>query len=299
MTDKVQVDHIRGAPATALMVLEPKAFHAEKVPREDWLLDFSKARDICERLSDAEARTEASSALMRMMTSSVFLVVRAKSFEDLLDKYLAELDDPVVVHFGCGLSDRCERYKSRIDAGLPFYDVDFPDMIALRHEFYEERTNYAMIGSDLSQHAWIEQLEPDHRARPFIFVAEGLTPYLSEAQLQDLFSTLKAQFPGCIFIFDTYSKLKIKSSQKVVAKYGVEMQFTNEDPAEIQAWGRDGEYVFLEEDNLLLRDDFLNNKYLPRISKFLMRMFARRFSWHKGITRSAVVLVFRLGTRAP
>ena len=279
------------------MVLEPKAYHAQMVPKDEWLLDFSKARDICERLSKAEARTATGPRPTQMMISSVGLVVRAKGFEELLDKYLDQLDEPVVVHLGCGLSDRSERYKPRIDAGLPFYDIDFPDMIELRRNFYEETACYEMIGSDLSKHAWIEQIKPAHRSRPFIFVAEGFTPYLTQAQLKELFSTLKEAFPGCIFIFDTYSKLKLQGVAKTVAKFGAQLHFTNEDPAELEAWSEAGEYKFVEEDNLFFREDFLRNKYLPGYYRFLMRVFTTLFTWHEGLMRSTVVQVFRLGAR--
>lgn len=299
MGGKIDIEEFKGAQGTAFLTLKPKAYYAQIVPQEEWLLDFSKVREICDQVPAIDFSEFAASSEGRKRNAAISFAVRSKAFEELLDKTLERFADeqPVVVHFGCGLSDRNERYKDRTDAGMPFYDVDFPDMIALRQNFYEETEHYKMLGADLSNYTWIEQIPEAHRSGRFIFVAEGVTPYLTEAQMKELFATLKEHFPGCIFILDTYTEVKLKEGKKEVAKYGATMHFINEDPAVMVGWGAEGEYRHLEEDNLMHRKDFLESKLLSGAYKHLVRFLARFFSWHKGIDRSTVVHVFQLGQR--
>ena len=292
MDKDIDLTYIKGSQGTAFLTLKPKAYYMEFVPKEEQALDFSKSAEICERVgidfSDYVGDSETKKRIL-----SIGFVIRSKAFEELLDKYIKQLDNPVVVHFGCGLSDRSERYRQR---GFPFYDVDFPDMIELRKNFYEDGEHYKMIGSDLSTYTWIEQIPQEQRQRPFIFIAEGVSPYLREMQLKELFAKLKENFPGCVFIFDTYTELKLKQGKKEVEKFGAEFHFYNKDPSVMVNWG-EGEYQSLEEDNLSYRKDFLKNKYLPGFYKFMIRVVLACFFWHKGLTRSTVIHVFQFGQK--
>lgn len=295
MSNLIKISEFRGTQATAIAVLEPKAKYAELVPKDEWILDFSKAREICNQVDGLEDYSLLPKKSSRVIAAAVGMAVRSKSFEELLTKYIGQSQNPVVVQFGCGLSDRSERYKTNIDAGLPFYDVDFPDMIAFRRNFYQDSDNYKMIASDLSNYTWIDDIAQEHRNGQFIFVAEGVSPYLTEEQLKELFATLTEHFPGSHLIFDTYTELKLKGTQKQMKKFGVKFAFYNNDPVEIIAWGKGGEYKLVEEDNLLYRDDFLNSPHLGGFFKLVMKMFAKWFKWNKDIIRSTVVMVFRLG----
>jgi O-methyltransferase involved in polyketide biosynthesis len=295
MGEKIDVSKLRGTQGTAISVLEPKAYYAKSIPREDWELDFSKALAIWERLTGTEMYTLSGNNDTKRKIAAIGLVLRSKSFEELIDHYLGTLEDPVLVHFGPGLSDRSERYKAQMEQGLDFYDVDFSDMMEFRRKFYEDFEHYKMLDADLSTYTWLEQIPAEQRKRPFVFVAEGVSPYLTEAQMKEMFSVLKENFPGCLLIFDTYSQLKLKGMKKDIAQMEAEFFFANEDPAEMVGWGEKGEYVHLQEDNLLHRKDFLEHKHLNGFYKWLMGIFARWFRWNKGVTRSTIVHVFQLG----
>lgn len=295
MSEKIDVSKLRGTQGTAITVLEPKAYYAKSIPQGEWELDFSKALEIWEQLTGIEMYTLSGDNDTKKKIAAIGLVIRSKSFEEAIDKYIDLLENPVLVHFGPGLSDRSERYKAHIEKGLDFYDVDFADTMEFRREFYEESDHYKMLDADLSKYTWIEQIPLEQRKRPFLFVAEGVTPYLTEAQMKEMFSVLKENFPGCHLIFDTYSRLKLKGMQKGITQMEAEFFFSNEDPAEMVEWGKEGEVVQLEEDNLLHRKDFLEHKHLHGFYKWVMGIFARWFRWNKGITRSNIVHVFRLG----
>jgi len=57
---------------------------------------------------------------------------------------------------------------------------------------------------------------------------------------------LLREFPGCQFVFDTHSGLKVKAAQATVGKYGAHLHFSNDDPTLMVARSPDGAYVFVE-----------------------------------------------------
>jgi O-methyltransferase involved in polyketide biosynthesis len=294
VNNKIDISNIKGPQATAFAVLEPKGFYAAAVPEEDWMINFSKAHEICQSIDFSYMQKMLGSKKKQKLIGAVGLAVRSLAFENLIDKYLKQNTGTVLVHLGCGMSDRSERYRPQIDKGLPFIDIDFPDIMELRKHFYTEHGSYLMLSSDLSKDNWVNDIPAKYKASPFIFVAEGLTPYLTEEQLKKLFAQLKENFPGCILIFDTYTKFKLRSTKKQVSElFETEFKFYNEDSQVFKDW--DAQYQFLEEDILIYRKEFLESKYLTPFYKWLMRFFIKRFSWHKGIIRSTVVQVFRLG----
>ncbi len=297
MKQTINTDNLTGSQATALLVLAPKAYYAQVIPKKNWFIDFSKAKEITEKIdlrkfSGSFGRTRVGKTL-----SAVLLAVRSKAMEELVDKYLTQYPEAVLVQFGCGLSDRSQRYMQRAEQGLPFYDVDFPDMIALRRNFYEETENYKMIASDLSNYTWIEEIPENHRGKQFIFVAEGVSPYLSEQEMKDLFAKLEENFPGCLIIMDFYSTVNVRMAARFFKwKYNADLKFANDNPQQIVAWRKDGAYAFLEEDNLIFRDDFLNDKYFTGLSA--LSCVIKGLPLGQRWLRSTVILVYRLGVQA-
>ena len=298
MMEKINVEEMKGAQATALLLLEEKAYYPKFVPKEEWIIDFSKIQEICKNVSfgDLSVFTEKKESQKRF--ASIRLASRSKSFDELLNKYLGQSEKKVVVQFGCGLSDRSVRYEKRIIAGLPFFDIDLPEVIELRRKFYIESENYKMIASDLSKYTWIKQIPKALRERQFIFIAEGVTPYLTEDQMREMFAKLKENFPGCILIMGTISKMKFESGKNMMKnKFDADFHFSNNDPLVMQKWEKEGAYEFLEEDKVLYRKDFLFSKHVPWSKKIITRIFAYLFSWHTGISRSSATLVYKLGKK--
>ncbi|MEO1652338.1 MAG: class I SAM-dependent methyltransferase [Bacteroidota bacterium] len=298
MKKNINLENIKGSQATALMVLAPKAYYAKVVPQPDWLIDFSKAKEITDAIDISSYGEGLGSTRLGKKLSALGLAIRSRALEELLDKYLDRHPEAALVQFGCGLSDRSQRYQARIEAGLPFYDVDFPDMIDLRRNFYEESENYKMIASDLSNYTWIEAIPEEQRNRPFIFVAEGVSLYLSEKEIRDLFAFLKQHFPACIIILDTYSKRNLRLTGLYLKfKFNAQVKFSNDDPRKMLRWSKERAYKLLEEDVLLFRFDLMNNKFFPELGRAARKLMRSWFSRPNSLARSVVLLVFQLGEK--
>ena len=107
--------------------------------------------------------------------------------------------DAVVVDIGCGLDARFER----VDNGqVVWYDLDLPNVIALRRQFYAETPRRRFIANSAFDLAWLD-LVASRQGQPCLFVSEGMLVYFSEEQVKRLVLALRERFPGAELIFDS------------------------------------------------------------------------------------------------
>ena len=97
------------------------------------------------------------------------IAARAKVLDVWVEEFLANNPRANVLHLGCGLDSRVYRVNPSSD--VLWFDVDYPEIIALRQRLFPERDNYQMIGSSVTDPGWLEQIPAD---RPAAIVAEGL-----------------------------------------------------------------------------------------------------------------------------
>lgn len=164
----------------------------------------------------------------------IMLAMRAKKLDSYVSNYLRSADDPVVLHLGCGLDSRILRVGCNKGA---WYDVDYPDVIALRREFYQETDHYHMLGSSVTERAWLDELPQS--SGPACIVAEGLLMYLHEDEVTRLFVDLQSRVPGSEISFDAFSTLTAKTVKHhpSLKKTGAHIYWGIDDAREIERWG--------------------------------------------------------------
>lgn len=165
--------------------------------------------------------------------TSLMMAMRARELDSLVQDYLDRTPDPVVLHLGCGLDSRVLRVKPEKGE---WYDLDFPEVIELRKNFYDETDHYHMISSSVTDHAWMEQVKGNGLA---YIIAEGLLMYLHEEQVKQLFIALQQRLPSSEFSFDAYSRLTARSANNhpSIKKTGASIHWGIDDFAEIKDWG--------------------------------------------------------------
>jgi O-methyltransferase involved in polyketide biosynthesis len=116
--------------------------------------------------------------------------------------FLSRHPEAVVVHIGCGLDSRFER----VDNGrVEWYDLDLPDVIELRRKFIgDEGERYHLLSCSVLEDAWLEAVKV-HSQRPFLFLAENVFVYFTEAQVKSLVLRLRDHFPGAELVFDGWT----------------------------------------------------------------------------------------------
>ena len=124
---------------------------------------------------------------------------------------------------------------ARIDPGpnIRWYDVDFPDGIALREQLYPARAGYTMISSSVTDLAWLDAIPGD---MPVMVVAEGLVIYIPEKDGTALFRRITEQFPSGQITFDGYSGSMVRLVSRLATVRGaqVELVWGVDDPHDLE-----------------------------------------------------------------
>src|SRR5215471_6281514 len=164
-TARVPVD-LSGAPQTMLATLYAKALDAD-FPKP--ILGDRYAKEIVERIDYDWKKTTITARRAPSVTT------RTAHFDQWARKFLAAHPRSVVLHLGCGLDSRFFRLQPGPD--VEWYDVDYPDVAALRAQLYPSCDHYRVIAASVTDPAWLAQIPTD---RPTLMLAEGLTMYLTE-----------------------------------------------------------------------------------------------------------------------
>ena len=135
------------------------------------------------------------------------MAMRARVFDDWTDAMLAQAPDALVLHIGCGLDSRCERVKRPCRLWL---DCDLPEVADVRRRYFAESERYHILALDASDPAQITAL-PDSGAA--IVVLEGLSMYLTNAQLHGLFGALRDKYPRLHILMDVYTVFGARASR--------------------------------------------------------------------------------------
>ncbi len=216
--------------------------------------------------------------------TAVTLRMRAKQLDTYTSAFLAARPNTLVFHLGCGLDSRCLRVPH---PQATWFDLDLPDVIALRKKFYPETDSYRMIASSVTDHAWVENI-PAAKAQPVFVVAEGLLMYLHESDVRALILCLQERFSGCHLVFDVFSKLTADRIQAhpSIQKTGATIHWGIDDAREIESWS---EGIHLKEEWF-----FSQSPDIAKLSWFYRLMF-RLTSGIPAAQKAQRLLYFILG----
>ena len=137
------------------------------------------------------------------------LAVRAKQYDEWTKDFISKNKNAVVVQLGCGLDARITRVQP--PSSIIWFDVDYPEVISLRKEFYSETNEYKMIGSSITAQNWLETILAD---RPAFIIAEGVLEYVSKEDVKMLLNRLTSYFSHGQIVFDVMSSYAIEAGNK-------------------------------------------------------------------------------------
>jgi len=144
---------------------------------------------------------------------------------------LSRHPEAVVLHLGCGLDSRAERVDP--GPGVRWFDVDQPDVLALRERVYRPRAGYQAIAASATDPNW---LSPVPRSLPSLVGAEGLRMYLPAAEGLLLLNRLVAHLRCGEMAFDTVSRLGARSVSQMpaVRRSGAHVGWAVGDPQSLE-----------------------------------------------------------------
>ena len=172
-----------------------------KVSRQGIIIKDSMA----EKIWDAEAFAIHGKSKSKWLTYN--MAMRAKIFDDWVEKMLAENPEALVLHIGCGLDSRAFRIAAPYSNWI---DGDFPEVIEARKKYYSENEHYKMMAFDASKSELVEKL-PD--AKTVIVVFEGISMYLRNEELNAFVRALDKKYPQVHMLLDVYTVFGAKASK--------------------------------------------------------------------------------------
>jgi len=159
--------------------------------------------------------------------------IRAKQFDQWARDFLADHSDATVLHLACGLDSRIHRVAP--SRNVRWVDLDYPEVIELRQRFYPPRDGYSMIGSSVTDPAFLDKVQT---SGPVMIVAEGLFMYLAEHEVKELLQRLTSHFQNGQLAFDAWSSLTLRlwKYQSIAAVTDASLGWTIDDLRTIEQW---------------------------------------------------------------
>lgn len=250
---------LSGVEQTALLTVYAKAIESKS---EDPVLQDEMAEALVEKLDTLIAAQDDEMARQLKQRTvdprlTIHLPLRAKKYDEYALKFLEKHPEGVIVNIGCGLDTRF----FRIDNGqLRFFDLDLPNMIALKRELLNENERYHMLGTSALDFSWMGQVSL--LKQPTLILAEGVFMYLPEEKVKQLVLELQRQFPESELVCELTNRTwvegfwgkiaAVKMKQRVKMSDGARFTFGVSDASELESWGPGIEFLekwFYMDDN--------------------------------------------------
>lgn len=162
------------------------------------------------------------------------LIIRPKHIDNWIYDFIKKYHNVTVLNIGCGMDARINRINPQ--SSVNWYDVDFPEVIALRKNYFPERDRYYTIGTSITEDNWYRKAPNNY---PTIIVAEGVFEYLTEDEIKTLFKRLFDYFPKGEIIFDIISSFAANAGKKKLKETtGAEHKWAVDNTAEIDKYNR-------------------------------------------------------------
>ena len=126
--------------------------------------------------------------------------------------YLKDHPKAAVVNLGCGLDNTG---RSCDNGSCKIYNLDFPDVIAVRNELLPADEREENIPCDLNNTEWFEKIDTSGGA---IFFASGVFYYFLTEQVKALVQAMADAFHGGVLVFDAANRAAVKMIAKTWLK---------------------------------------------------------------------------------
>ncbi len=203
------------------------AYRAEETARPDAIFRDPYARDLAGEVGDVMAHFSRAAR-----NAAWAMITRTAVFDELIMREAGPGGCDCVLNLGAGLDTRAQRLP--LPQGLPWIEVDLPEMIAFKNERLRDAPSPCVverIAQDLSDERERAVLfaRLNARSKRVLVVSEGLLVYLSEEQVAKLGRDLYACPNFALWLFDqaspTILKLMRRGYQKGLTAANAPMRF--------------------------------------------------------------------------
>ena len=173
--------------------------------------DETAARLIDEIDYDFSSAEKNSCGLMQRF-GSLEVAMRQNDLAFEVRDYLKAHPKAAVVNLGCGLDGTgraCDNGSCKL------YNLDLPDVIAVRNELLPAGEREENIPCDLNNTEWFTKIDASSGA---VFFASGVFYYFLTEQVKALVQKMANAFPGGVLVFDAANRTAVKMIAKTWLK---------------------------------------------------------------------------------
>lgn len=205
---------------------------------------------------------------------AIFLAMRAMQYDQMTEKFIEKCPDCIVLHLGCGLDSRCRRVKI---GAKKWYDIDFPEVIELRRNYFEPNAAYRMLSSSVTDLSWLDEI--DYNGENVLVIAEGLSMYLTLDEMTTLMTEFSRRFSKTAFLFDAYSDAAAKLSKikNPINKMDAQIYFSMSDPALLEYRVKNAKCV--------INKSIIQKRYIDKLSGAIKARFTFMGGFGSGFYR--------------
>ena len=190
MKEKIKLS---GVPETMLQTIYARA----KESRGRGVIHDAKAEELIEKLDYDFSLADKDTA----MRSGV--IARTIVLDRLTKEWFAKHPGAVVVNIACGLDTRCYRMTGYAH----WYNLDLPETMAVREKLLPESGAISQIAMS-AMDEWGGEISEQNA--PVLIIIEGLTMYLSESDVQQIFTVISKRFSQVTVFAETMNPMIVK-----------------------------------------------------------------------------------------
>jgi O-methyltransferase involved in polyketide biosynthesis len=128
---------------------------------------------------------------------------------------------------------------------LIWYDLDLPDVIALRKQFIGESDRRRCIACSFLDDSWLGAIRMEDG---ILFAAAGVLYYFDESQVKEMLGRMATVFPGSELVFDACSPVGVKAAnEQLIKKVGLDeksfLKWAIWKADEMKGWGIPIEFI--------------------------------------------------------
>lgn len=131
------------------------------------------------------------------------VIARTIVLDKLVKAYLVGHPGAVVVNIACGLDTRCYR----VEGYSHWYNLDLPETIAVRKNLLPEGGSISQIAMS-AMDDWGGEIK--EASTSVLVIIEGLTMYLSEADVKRIFGVIAARFDHVEVLVETMNPMVVR-----------------------------------------------------------------------------------------
>jgi O-methyltransferase involved in polyketide biosynthesis len=146
--------------------------------------------------------------------SQIAWIARCMRFDAVINEFIKLHPNATIVNIGCGLDTTYERIGN---SAITWFDLDLPDVIAMRRKFLNESDKRKFISSSFLETKWLDCVPKEN----LLFISTGVFVYFEESVIKNFFLEIANTVPGSEWFFDVTSPKGVEIANQVIAKSGL------------------------------------------------------------------------------